>query len=299
MTYIIENANVLDGKKFTITSFLIKQDKIASILPSTAKLKHMRMDAKAFIVTPTYVMYDPNIPEGGPFREIKNYFLEQFIKRGCTTVLTTADILFESEFSVKMKRKHTSLFTSPIDYIVAVKIPVRLLTPSFIRKCKKEKVPAIFVEMYKPDELDHVPWGWIREALFPYNPPLVPVFAFEGEKERQRVKEKWMKIVLKEKIPSLKDEIQANVPIPKQDLAKIGIYPLKGGLQQGSEISYNMYVKDHECRQVDEMNLFLYHNHRLVVTMHKGKIIRTGEKAFFRSGFGEKVTVKMPSFYTI
>ena len=61
----------------------------------------------------------------------------------------------------------TTLISSPIDFIIGVRIPVRLITPSFIRKCKREKVPAIFVELEDLDELEDIPWGWVRDALFP------------------------------------------------------------------------------------------------------------------------------------
>ncbi|MGJ7919989.1 hypothetical protein [Neobacillus sp. LXY-4] len=299
MTYIIENANVLNEQTVNTTSFLVKQDKIASVLPSVNKLSYMRMDANSFIMTPTYTMFDPQLPENKSFQELKQYFLEEFIKKGCTTFLTTANIEFEAEFSLKIKRKQAMLNTSPIDYIIAVKIPVRLLTPSFIRKCKKEKIPAIFVEIEKWSEIVSVPWGWIKEALFPYNCPLIPVFSLKSANEMHQAIDNWRKITTNEKIPSLKNEIPVSQPMTKQDLAKIGIYPLKSNLLQGGELSYNMYLMDSKSKQVEQMDLFHYHNHRLVITMHKGKVIRAGEKVVFRSGFGEKVTIKMPSFYTL
>lgn len=299
MTYIIENANVLCEQNITTTSFLINHDRITSVLSSFKKLNHMRMDAKPFIMTPTYVVFDQQISEDKPFQEKKQYYLEQFIKKGCTTVLTTVDIKYESEFPLKMKRKQTNLNTSPIDYIIAARIPVRLLTPSFIRKCKKERIPAIFVEIEDVTELFSVPWGWIREALFPYNCPLIPIFAKREGKTKQQAIHTWLKIIGTEKIPSLTTEIPEHQPIPKQTLAKIGIYPLKSNLLQGGELSYNFYLMGEENRQIDELNMFHNQNHRLVITMHKGHFIRTGEKTKFRSGFGEQVTINKPSFYSL
>jgi hypothetical protein len=299
MTYIIENANVLDDRTITTTSFLIRKNKIASVLPSVKRLTHMRMDAKSFIMTPTYVFYDQQISDELPFQELKQYFLEKFIKMGCTTLLTTVDIEYESQFSLHLKRKQTLLNTSPIDYIIAVKIPVRMLTPSFIRKCKMEKIPAIFVVIQNPSELLSVPWGWLRDALFPYNCPLIPIFNIQTKKELKQANDNWCRITTNEKIPSLKYELQASIPISKQHLAKMGIYPIKSSLLHGGELSYNMYLMENESRQVEEMDLFHYHNHRLVITMHKGKMIRAGEKTLFRSGFGELVKVKIPSFYSL
>lgn len=48
---------------------------------------------------------------------------------------------------------------------------------------------------------------------------------------------------------------------------------------------------------IEELDLFHYHNHRLLVTVHKGNVIRAGSNVFYRPGFGEEVTVKTPSYY--
>jgi len=298
MTYIIENANVLDDQAITTTHFLIKQNKIASRPASVNKLTHIRMDAKSFIMTPTSVMFNQQVPEDMPFHQLKQYFLDSFIKKGCTTLLTTAQIQLESEFLLKIKQKRSQLNTSPIDYIIGVKIPVQLLTPSFIRKCKKEKIPVVFVKIDDLSELSSIPWGWVREAMFPYNAPLVPIFGNRSSKELIKSTDLWRKITANEKIPSLQNELTEFIPIAKQDLAKIGIYPLKSNLLHGGELSYNMYLMGNESRQVEEMSLFHYHNHRLVLTMHKGKMIRVGDKTSFCSGFGEQVMINKPSFYS-
>ena len=297
MTYIIENANIISQQSIKTTSFLINQDRINSVQPSFNKLNHMRMNVSPFIMTPTFVMYSHQICEGKSFQETKKHLIDHFIKQGCTTILTTADIKFESEFSKSMSQKKASFNTVPIDYIVAVKVPVNLLTPSFIRKCKKEKIPAIFLQIDRKEDLASVPWGWIRDALFPYNCPIIPVFPMKQEIEQKQNIDFWKKIITIEKIPALQTEIQEMVPICKQYLAKMGIHPLKANLLQGGEVSYNLYNMQLEGKPVEESELYDYHNDKLVVTVHKGKVIRAGERVLFRSGFGEHVTINKPSFY--
>lgn len=299
MTYIIENANIISQQTIKTTSFLINQDRITSVQASFKRLNHMRMNVSSFIMTPTFVVYNQNISEAKSFQETKKYLIDQFIKKGCTTILTTAEMNYEFEFSAAMKRKKASFNTSPIDYIVAVKVPVSMLTPSFIRKCKKEKIPAIFLVIDRQDELLSVPWGWIRDSLFPYNCPIIPVFSVKSEKERNNSMDIWKKIVTNEKIPALVNGISEMVPICKQDLAKMGIYPLKANLLQGGEVSYNLYNTDLEGIPVEEFELYDYHNDKLVITVHRGNVIRAGEKVLFRSGFGEHVTIKKPSFYKL
>jgi len=67
----------------------------------------------------------------------------------------------------------------------------------------------------------------------------------------------------------------------------------------GTELSYNLYVKGREIKKVDEAGLFHYHSDRLVVTVHKGKVVRSGNKVLFKPGNGEHVKVITPSFFSL
>jgi hypothetical protein len=176
---------------------------------------------------------------------------------------------------------------------------LHLITQSFIRKCKKEKISAIFVEITDPNKLDEVPWGWIKDTLFPYNCPMIPVISSFLKKELKIVLSKWKHIMEKEKIPAIYDELQENEPLPVSVLNKIGIYPRKASLIHGTELSYNLYLKGRELMNVDEVSLFHYHIDRLVVTVHKGKVVRAGEKVFFKPGNGEYVKVLTPSYFSL
>ena len=67
----------------------------------------------------------------------------------------------------------------------------------------------------------------------------------------------------------------------------------------GTELSYNLYLKSREIKNVDEVKLFHYHSDRLVVTVHKGKVIRAGEEVLFKPGYGEYVKVRTPSYFSL
>jgi hypothetical protein len=67
----------------------------------------------------------------------------------------------------------------------------------------------------------------------------------------------------------------------------------------GTELSYNLYLTEKEIRKVDEESLFHYHSNRLVVTVHKGKVIRSGNKVLFSRGSGEYVKVRTPSYFSL
>ncbi|PLR77148.1 hypothetical protein CU633_11390 [Bacillus sp. V3-13] len=297
--YLIENANILKEKHLDKASLLIKNNRIVSVRKSYRKLTVMKMDANKFIMTPSHIIYDNRLPLSQPFQDMKNYFINNYLLKGCTAFMTAAAVRYENELAACLKNLRMSLLNSPVDMILAVKIQPSLLTPAFIRKCKKERVPAIFVEINSEKDISLLPWGWIREAMFPYNSPLIPVFSDEAPRIRNRLKEIWKQIMLGEKIPAIDGEMIGNEPISQSVLAKIGIYPLKSYLNAGGELSYNLYWKSREIKNIEETALYHYHNHRLAVTVHRGTVIRAGGEVLFRPGFGEHVTIKTPSFFAL
>lgn len=297
MTYIIENANMLMDQKIKKASLLIENGKISAIKPIFKRYQFIKMNAEPYIMTPSTILLNKKFPMDKPFPELKKYFKDEFILKGCTTFLTITPVITEHTLLSELKRLKTKLLNSPIDYIIGVRIPIRNLTQAFIRKCKREKVPAIFVETNHVDELYKIPWGWIREAMFPYNSPLIPIFTSDNKRERKRIKIEWMKVMEEAKIPFVKNELDDNEPLPLSVLAKIGIFPFKSSIQQGCELSYNLYLKSNEIRNIEETELFHYHRHKIVVTVHKGEVIRANDNVLFRPGFGEHVKITTPSFY--
>jgi hypothetical protein len=299
MEYIIENANILKEKELTKSSLLIKGNHIAAKFAQIQYKKLMKMNAEPFIMTPSYVLLDSNIPLNAAYQEFRKYMIDNFLLKGCTTLLTYIPISYENELAKKINETKTALMSSPIDFLISVKVPLRLLTPSFIRKCKKERVPAIFIDVDDCGELTNIPWGWIREALFPYNCPLVPIFSNEGKKEARSAVSKWKGIMENEKIPALFEELIENQPLSNKVLNSIGLFPQKASLLHGAEVSYNLYLKAREIMNVDEAALFLYHSNRLVVTVDKGKVIRAGKEVLFKPGYGEYVRVRTPSYFAL
>jgi hypothetical protein len=299
MEYIIENANILKETKLTKTSLLVKGNHIAAKQAQITHNRLIKMNTESFIMTPSYVLLNTSIPLNSSFQEFRKYMIEKFLLKGCTTFLTYISVSYERELTVKIKEAKTALINSPIDYLISVKIPPRLLTPSFIRICKKERVPAIFIDVHDLGELEKIPWGWIKEALFPYNCPLVPIISNDIKKEARKSLSKWKIIMENEKIPSFLEEITENHPMSILVLNKLGIYPQKASLLHGAEVSYNLFFKAREIMNVDEVELFHYHSDRLVVTVNKGKVVRAGEEVLFKPGYGEYVRVRTPSYFAL
>lgn len=298
MTYIIENANMLINQEIKKASLLIEDGKISAIKPLFKRYRFMKMNAEPYIMSPSPILLNKEFPNDKPFLELKKYFIDEFILKGCTAFLTMIPIRNEHALLPELKRLKSRLLNSPIDFIIGVRIPILFLTQSFLRKCKREKVPAIFVEINHVDELYEIPWGWMREAMFPYNSPLIPIFVNSDEKEKKHVKMEWVKVMEEVKIPFVKNELNENEPLPFAVLAKIGIFPIKSSIQQGCELSYSLYLKSSEIRNIEGSELFHYHRDKLVVTVHKGEVIRANENVLFRPGFGEHVRITTPSFFT-
>ena len=298
MAYIIENANILKNKQLINCSFLIKDEQISAQQSGFNKYRFIRMDVEPYIMTPTYCLLNTKIPFQGTFHEIKEYMTKNFLRKGCTAFLTYVNISFENEVTEKMKAMKTALMNSPVDFTIGVKVPLSLLTQTLIRKCKKEKIPALFIEINDPTQLDNIPWGWIKEALFPFNFPLIPIITPALKKEVKGVLSKWKGMMTEEKIPAILNEIEEDQPLSINVLNKIGLYPHKGSLMHGTELSYNLYLKGREINNVDEVNLFHYHGDRLVVTVHRGKVVRAGERVLFKPGNGEYVKVRTPAYFS-
>ncbi|WP_042457830.1 hypothetical protein [Neobacillus dielmonensis] len=299
MAYIIENAQILKDRQLKTCSFLIQEDRIAAIQSNFKRSSLMKMNLGQFIMTPTYILLNSNISQHESFPKLKQLITNQFLLKGCTTFLTYVTLNYEYELHSKVSEMETSLNSSPIDFLIGVRIPVRMITQSFIRSCKKKKIPAIFVEVQDATELANIPWSWIKDAMFPFNSPLIPIISCSEKKEVKLVLSKWKEVMVNEKIPAILEEIEENQPLSTAILNKIGIYPYKGSLMNGTELSYNLYDHSIQIGKVEQADLFQYHKDRLTVTVHRGKIIRSGKVVSFKPGYGEHVKVKTPSYFSI
>ena len=299
MRYIFEDIHLVKRRRVKKTSILIEDNRIELIKDKFHSYQYMRMDGSPYIMTPTTVMLDNQVQQITSNTQQRNYIEENLIKKGCTTFLFYLEVKREKELVMQLKKIKNQLLNCAIDYVTAVKIPLKLLSTSFVRLCKREKVPVIFIEVEEAKALYQIPWGWIKEALFPYNAPLVPIFLTKNEQEKKTTQNIWSSLMRDVKIPSIAHEIEEGVAISYPDLVKMGIYPFKGNVYQGGEVTYNLFAFDESIINIEENDLFLYHYDRIQMTIHKGKCIRAGDKVFYRPGFGELLEVKVPSFLTI
>lgn len=299
MQYIIENIHLLKRQRVKKTSILIEDNRVELMRDTFHSYQYMRMDGSPYMMTPTTVMLDNHVTRILSYTQQKQYIEENLIKKGCTTLLFYLEVNRERELPLQVKKMKNPLLNCAIDYVAGVKIPLKLLSPSFIRGCKREKIPVLFIEVEDIKALYQVPWGWIKEALFPYNAPLVPIFLTKDPQEKKIAQNMWSILMRDVKIPSIPHEINEGIAIDYHDLVKMGIYPFKGNVYQGGEVTYNLFAMDDSIINIEVNDLFHYHYDRIQMTIHKGKCIRAGDKVFYRPGFGELLEVKVPSFLTV
>lgn len=299
MKYMIDQAEILMGNTVQTFTLLIENNRIDYMSKNLNKLQYLRMDVSSFVLTPGHVMLDLSFPLDLNFSKFKEYFQKKFLQHGCTTVLIGCHVEYEREILEKINALRVRLLNCPIDYYLCVKIPQRALTSSFVRQCKKRKIPALFVEIDNEEKLEKIEWGWIREALFGYFLPLVPIWKIgqESKKTKLKLEEKWREIMRFNQVPAIPYSLTEHFPLDKNVLKKIGISPHKGEIRIGGEVDYNLYYKADLGINVAENVNVDYHIHSPKITVHKNQLLKVNQTIYFRPGFGNECIVKTPGFF--
>lgn len=296
MTYIIDRVQLNVNGEWKNTSLLVDREKILAVKPEFKQYRYMKMVANPFYMTPSYVFYTDGLPRIKSGNEYKDFFTRNFLWKGCTFLIVGLRFTKLSRLDDVVEQARKFLKKSPLDYTFALQVPATSLSVSLVRKTKRLKIPALIIEFKDVVELERIPWGWVRETLFPYNSPLIPLPA--DDTQADILLAAWDMIVTEEKIPHVKQTLPEHEPVPLEVLKKTGIYPKKGYLHPGGELSYNLYwLKQHETVDKEEDVDHILQENNLVVTVHKGKLVRVLQKIFYREAFGEELHINRPAFF--
>lgn len=295
MPYVIDRANVQKENDIVQCSFTIKNNKIEYIYPHMENVRLIRMDFSPYLLTPGHVMLDFGLEKLPSFSDYMEY-MKRLISKGCTTILVSVSVRYEAELKAKVKKIQHLMINSPIDYCIAVRVPMRALTPSFIRQCKRLRIPAVFLDM-KEDEMYEVAWAWIRDAIYPYFLSIIPIWNDTYSKGKvKRLTEVWKVIMQEEHIPTVPYCPPTHEPLSLNIIRKLGISPLKGEIRIGGDIDYNLYPqKGVEFANFSEIQ---YDMDKPIITVHKGRNIKVGDEYLINPGYGERLTIKVPGFFT-
>lgn len=284
MDYILEEVDV-KGKKVT-RNLLVKENRIAYISDRSLRMNKTRVNLKGLKLLPSYVMADFSLyvkAEEGSIREST----EQLIRLGCTTVLTVFPMYYERDFEERLCMFRENLAESPIDYVIGLSIPIQKLTPTIIRLCQREKLSFILIEIEHPNDYKKIIWEWIRDANFPYQVQLIPSWDksnFDGKKKKQVIQHFYSLIEDKE-LDFIHKEIPEKTAIDLNFLKKLGVYPQKGDLINGSELDYLLYLDNSSQKSLPS------------VVVKDGSIINACGKTFCENSQGKELIIKRPGIF--
>lgn len=287
-SYILEHVRMVGGSE--PVSILVEEGIISAIRRSFPQYHFMRVDVSPFIMGPSHVFCDLDYPG----HLIHQGSIDDFIGKGCTTILTAFHLEYEYRFEENWRGIKKTMESSPLDFIIGMKTAPQRITPGIIRQCRSRRVPVIWTDIMDIDALLAVPWGWIREALNHYPITFVPFFSTEPDtKIRERHLRIWQNTMKSVKIPHIGLPIGQKVPLDDEVLKKIGIYPHRGILSPGREISYNLYLEN------DEEGDLLVRDTQLVLkcTMSKGECLFLDGRPIACEGKGEEIVIRTPGFF--
>ncbi|GIN70065.1 hypothetical protein J14TS2_05400 [Bacillus sp. J14TS2] len=294
MHYLMEDVTLLFADQLKKVSVLVQKNEIRYIGYSAPKFNVMKVNVQAFLLTPSFVFYSPNIPSFS-FEAFKTYFSQEYLLKGCGCILTDFAIQYQHQFLEKLEKKRLELLNSPIDYVLGVKLKANKLTPKIVQLCNRETIPVLFIELENSQELEEIPWGWIRETSYPNKPLFIPDVSNVVKPLQQRhLLKKWHEFLQYEKINHLPTPPPSNKPLNPDILKKIGLYPKKGVLKAGGEISYNLVLK-----QAKRGNLSSWNDRSIVphISVHNGKFVILNQSPIFRPGFGKEMKIQQTGLF--
>lgn len=287
MPYIIDQVRTWEHEQVKVCSILIENNEIRRIEPSLNNLKFVRMDGRGYYLTPGLVFFDQTLHRHNNFHEFKREVTSGMLERGCTTIVHIVDILYEREALVKLKEHRRKLLNAPIDYVFVIRIPLKKLTPSLIRSCKKWNIPALILTINSHEELSEMPWGWIKESLFPRPICLIP--EINTSSNYSLIEKEWKNTVQGFRLLSSEKPVKERTPLSKDLLMKLGLYPERGVIHQGARVTYNLYRWANKSDLVEEIDIVDYDNHIPEIIVHNGIVMKAGERFYFQPGQGQEI----------
>ncbi|QFT89390.1 hypothetical protein FIU87_12095 [Bacillus sp. THAF10] len=299
MEYLMEDVNVLKlNKNLQQTNIYVKHHKIHYMKENPYPNKGtMKMNLASYLLTPGHVML-LDMEDHMPFQPFKTHLTLHYLKKGCTSLLCLFSVERERDFGIRLKKARTSMLNSPLDFYFAIRIPIRKLTTSLLRQCKRHKIAAVFLELEDETELHSIPWGWIKDALYQFPITFLPCLRNVSPAKRNKKKKEWNMVMKNERLSHSRDCPKEAAPLEMDLLMKIGIYPSKGDLRVGGELDYNLYLVP-EGHIIETIQNLDYDSHIPEVTVHNGTIIHSGNHVLFRPGFGKECKVSVPGHFLL
>lgn len=286
MPYIMENISLFENQSIKRTNMVVKHNIIYSRDTPVNQFKYTRLNLDKYII----IAGETVVGDILRWQKEGRRYAEELVLLGSTTIVFPIDIQYEYQLPQQFEAARASLRTFPLDYCLVLRLPLLLIRPSIIRYCKKHSIPAIITIIQNIDEMNKIPWSWIKEASFPYNVAFFPQFTNRQSGSLLQ----WTQILNNHLLPYYDNTITEHIPLSKEVLKLIGIYPFKGILSCRGEVSYNMICKKYEnCLNNDEKSYY----DKIECTIFKNKVIRAGNQVYLTESYGEELLIKVPGFF--
>lgn len=284
MPYIVEHLSLYENGMLKKTNLVVKGQVIHARDVSVKRMKYVRLNMDRQIMIAAETIFG-NLES---WEQQGMHYAKECLSKGATTVIFPVSLDYEKKLDLRLDQARKSLMTFPLDYVLILRIPLSLVRPSLLRRCKQLRIPALLVAFHSTEELDSVAWSWMREAVFPYKLVLVPEY-LDGSCEPSR----WEECMIKEKFPYLPQAVLYE-PLPKDSLKKLGIFPYRGIIRHDGDISYNVIEENRlECLIPDKKTYDDY----IQYTVFHNRVIRAGDRFFLDEGPGEELRITVPGYF--
>ncbi|MFC0559894.1 hypothetical protein [Halalkalibacter alkalisediminis] len=296
--YLLDKAMKIDEEVNTLRSYLIKDGQIQYVTTTFDKWNKSRVSMKGILMTNGRITFDDQILGCESFHEFQTR-QKELIKNGFTTVAVAPLVEYERQIEAEFKRAKHALASSTLDYVVGLTIPVCLLRTSALRLCQNLRIPFLRITLKSFNDIKKLPWTHLSQTLLTYPIVLVPEIETSSTKLKSVLLKEWELHCANFQIhtaPSLQPLKNWSKPL----LQKVGLFPQKGILLNGSDADYLLfheesskshYSVDQKVARVDQN---VYHEKEPVIVIVKGEIVKSNDTFSLRPGFGRLVEVVRP-----
>lgn len=286
MPYIIEKISLFENANLKETNIVVKKNVIYSRDTSVKKVNFIRLQLDKHIMIASESVL-------GSLEEWQTdglIYAEKMLNLGSTTVIFPVDVAHEYQIKQNMESARTLLEHFPLDYVLILRMRVSLIKPSVVRYCRMNYIPAVIVVINDLIELQRVSWSWIREAVFPYKLVFLPCF----NKRNHHQYTYWGELLKESEISHTPESLPIHEHLPKSTLKLLGLYPFKGVIRSGGEVSYNIIKEiDYKCLINSERTYY----DKIEFTVFKNEVVRSGADITLPTGKGEELIIKVPGYF--
>ncbi|MEH6942769.1 hypothetical protein [Bacillus sp. JJ722] len=286
MPYVLERISLYENDEMKETNLVVKNDAFYSRDTSVKHINFIRLQMDKYIM----IAGETIIGNLAEYQANSIEYTTKIVLLGATTVLFPVDVTYEHQINQALENARKLLLKFPLDYVLVLRIPLQLLRPSIVRYCRQHLIPGLIISVYDLSELQHIPITWIRDAAFPYKLVFIPQFS-EIHEDQLMV---WKQVFRNSNLAYTDECIPTHQYLSKKLMKMFGVYPYRGILRTGGEVTYNVIHEDNRQLLLNKQMLY---SDKIEFTVFKNQVIRTGSQVNLPSKMGKELVIKIPGFF--